>query len=254
MTYRAANLLPDGHCFFGSAGGCSTGFYCGLNVNTKSDDDPVRVAANLQKAASVFGLDASRLHLLNQGVSANVAYVAEPTQDQMTADGVVTDQKNIVLCIRTADCAPVLLADYAKGIIGAAHAGWRGAFAGVIENTLALMVEKGASLSRIAAAVGPCIGQKSYEVDDAFFRQFCDKDAGYATFFATGRAGHYLFDLEGFCRARLEAAGVFNVSVSGQDTYALPAQYYSFRRFTHQGLVKKTKCFPTELSGIVLRG
>lgn len=252
MSYRAPNLPSAKHCFFGSAGGYSEGFYRGLNVNTKSDDDAARVAANLQKAAACFGLDGSRLHLLNQGVSAVTEYVEEPTQDKMTVDGAVTDRPNVVLCIRTADCAPVLLADYEHGVVGAAHAGWRGALSGVIENTVDLMIAKGAKAESIAAAVGPCIGQASYEVDEGFYRQFVEKDAGFARFFAAGRAAHYQFDLEAFCRGRLEAKGIENISVSGLDTYALADDYYSFRRFTHRNLVKKPKCFPTELSAVFL--
>lgn len=252
MSYRAPNLPSDKHCFFGSSGGYSEGFYRGLNVNTKSDDDAACVADNLQKAAACFGLDRNRLHLLNQGVSAVAEYAEEPTQDKMTADGVVTDKPGVILCIRTADCAPVLLADYEHGVIGAAHAGWRGALSGVIENTTDLMIAKGAKLKNIAAAVGPCIGQASYEVDEFFYRQFVEKDAAFARFFAAGRSMHRQFDLEAFCCGRLKAKGIENISVSGLDTYALANDYYSFRRFTHRNQVKKPKCFPTELSAIVL--
>ena len=252
MSYHAPNLPHGKHCFFGSDGGRSEGFYRGLNVNTKSDDDKDNLIFNLNEAASYFGLDSSRLHLLNQGVSAIVEYVDKPAQDSMQADGVVTDRPNVVLCIRTADCAPVLLADYEHGVIGAAHAGWRGALSGVIENTTDLMLAKGAKLKNIAAAVGPCIGQASYEVDEVFYRQFVEKNADFGRFFITGKPGHYQFDLEAFCKSRLETRGIADVSVSGLDTYALTESYYSFRRFTHQNLVRKPKCFPTELSAIVL--
>ena len=248
MTYKAPNLCVKRHCFFGADGGFSTGFYKGLNVNTKSDDDQEKVRANLQKAAEEFGLGLKNLHLLNQGVSSHVEYVEKPTQDEMTADGAVTDKREIILCIRTADCAPVLLADYEHGVIGAAHAGWRGALAGVIENTVDLMLQKGAKEDCIAAAVGPCIAQKSYEVDEGFYDAFARPE-----YFVKGqRDGHYLFDLEKFCVDRLKTCGVKNISASGIDTYAEEDKYYSFRRFTHQGLVKKPKCFPTELSAVVL--
>lgn len=252
MTYWAQNLLRAKHCFFGSQGGCSTGFYRGLNVNTKSDDNVECVAANLDKAAGYFGLKSNSLHLLNQGVSDVVQYVDVPTRDVMQADGVVTDKTDIVLCIRTADCAPVLLADYKQGVIGAAHAGWRGAWSGIIENTIDLMLERGAKLENICAAVGPCIAQKSYEVDDNFYRQFVEKDKNYARFFIAGQKNHFQFDLEDFCRSRLELKEIKNISVSGKDTYALTNEYYSFRRFTHQKLIQKPKCFPTEISCIVL--
>lgn len=252
MSYHAPNLPRRKHCFFGSEGGCSEGFYNGLNVNTKSDDDKDNLAFNLDEAASFFRLDSSRLHLLNQGVSADVEYVDEPTQDIMRADGVVTDRPDIILCIRTADCAPVLLADYEHGVVGAAHAGWRGALNGVIENTIDLMTAKGAKLENIAAAVGPCIGQNSYEVDEGFYHQFVGKDISFGRFFAAGKPGHFQFDLEAFCKSCLENKGIADISVSGLDTYALANRYYSFRRFTHQNLIKKPKCFPTELSAIVL--
>ncbi len=247
MSWRAPNLPAEKHCFFGTEGGVSTGLYAGLNVNTKSDDDKAHLSENLQRAAAAFGLGKDRLLLLNQGVSGVVEYVSEPSQDEIRADGAVTDKENIILCIRTADCAPVLLADYTHGIIGAAHAGWRGAFAGIIENTVRLMLDKGAVLDDIAAAVGPCIAQKSYEVDDNFYQQF-----GLPRYFALGKPGHWQFDLPAYCVDKLKSCGVQNVCVSGIDTYAEADAYYSFRRFTLQGLVQKPKCFPTEMSAIVL--
>lgn len=248
MSWQASNLCSEKHCFFGSQGGCSEGFYVGLNVNTKSDDDPAAVRRNLQTAAARLGLNYENLHLLNQGVSNRVEYVDQASQDVVTADGAVTTRPDVVLCIRTADCAPVLLADYKHGVIGAAHAGWRGALAGVIENTVDLMCQKGAATDCIAAAVGPCIGQQSYEVDQAFYEAFARPE-----YFVKGaREGHYLFNLEAFCIDRLKACGIGNIVASGIDTYAEAGKYYSFRRFTHQGLIKKPKCFPTELSAIVL--
>ena len=252
MSWLAPNLPREKHCFFDSFGGCSEGLYASLNVSTKSGDDPFRVRQNLEKTAAYFGLHADRLHLLKQGVSNKVEYTAEPTPGRVEADGAVTDKPGVVLCIRTADCAPVLLADYENGVIGAAHAGWRGAFAGVIENTVALMVKKGACLENIAAAVGPCIGQKSYEVDDGFYRVFTEKDAAFGCFFALGRPGHRQFDLEGFCVSRLEACGIGNISASGIDTFEEENGYYSFRRNTLRGLVGRKGDFPVEMSAIVL--
>ena len=146
MTYFAANLPRDKHCFFGAEGGVSNGIYKGLNVNTRSDDNQEDVARNLEIAANRLGVHSENLHLLIQGVSSRVEFVEQASHRQMEADGVVTNKEGVVLCIRTADCAPVLLADYENGVIGAAHAGWRGAFGGVIENTLDLMIAKGAVL------------------------------------------------------------------------------------------------------------
>ena len=146
-----------------------------------------------------------------------------------------------------------MLEDRAAGVIGAAHAGWRGAYKGIIENVIALMLSKGARKENIAAAVGPCIAQKSYEVDAGFFRQFTEKDAGFNRYFKAGvREGFYQFDLERFCVDRLRKSGIVNITASGLDTYTLKDEYYSFRRFTHQGIVQRPKCFPTELSAIVL--
>ena len=251
--WTAANLQQEKHCFFGAAGGVSDGIYKGLNVNTKSDDCPEHLDINLDRAAARFGLKKENLVLLNQGVSADAVYVTEGSRDCVTADGTVTDKKNVVLCIRTADCAPVLLEDRTAGVIGAAHAGWRGAYKGIIENVIALMLSKGARKENIAAAVGPCIAQKSYEVDAGFFRQFTEKDAGFDRYFKVGvREGFYQFDLERFCVDRLRESGIVDITASGLDTYALKDEYYSFRRFTHQGIVQRPKCFPTELSAIVL--
>lgn len=253
MSWIAPNLNQSRHCFFGSEGGVSTGIYAGLNVNTKSDDARDNLNENLNRAAAFFHLQKENLVLLNQGVSSKAVFVDKPSQDKIEADGLVTTAPQVVLCIRTADCAPVLLEDRQNGVIGAAHAGWRGAFAGIIENIVRLMIEKGACLENIAAAIGPCIGQDSYEVDSNFYRQFLDKNRAFAKYFVDGkRANFYQFDLEEFCADRLKDCGLCNISRSGKDTYILKDEYYSFRRFTHQGIVKKPKCFATELSAIVL--
>ena len=253
MTWIAPNLTPNKHCFCGTEGGVSTGFYQGLNVNTRSDDNPDTVAKNLDIAAARVGLKKENLLLLVQGVSATAVYVDKAVQDIIEADGLVTDKPNIGLCIRTADCAPVLFEDRKNRIIGAAHAGWRGAFKGVIENVVALMIEKGAQLQNIAAAVGPCIGQNSYEVDHIFYEQFLENDSNSAQYFIEGKKENfYQFNLELYCINKLKKLGIDNITASGQDTYILKDEYYSFRRFTHQGLVQKPKCFPTELSVITL--
>lgn len=253
MSWLAPNLDAYKHYFFGSIGGVSKGIYAGLNVNTKSDDDVECLNKNLDIAAAKFGLNKTNLLLLNQGISDKAVYADAATWDKTEADGVVTDKRNVVLCIRTADCAPILLEDRSNGVIGAAHAGWRGAYKGIIENVVALMIEKGAVVENIAAAVGPCIAQKSYEVDENFYNQFVQQDSSFAKFFINGiKKSFYQFDLEAFCVDKLGKCGIRDISVSGRDTYALLDEYYSFRRFTHQGLVQKPKCFATELSAIVL--
>lgn len=251
--WTAPNLRQDKHCFFGSEGGVSKGIYAGLNVNTKSDDRPEDIEVNLDKAAGFFGLKKENLVLLNQGTSSDTVYVDHASRDELAADGLVCDKPDVALCIRTADCAPVLLEDRKNGVIGAAHAGWRGAYKGVIENVVELMIAHGAERKHIAAAVGPCIGQASYEVDESFYHQFTEKSADFEAYFVSGKkTGFYQFDLEYFCVDRLKNCGIINVTASGEDTYALTDKYYSFRRFTHQGIVQYPKCFPTELSAIVL--
>ncbi len=251
--WQAQNLLKSKHCFFGCMGGVSLGKYSGLNVNTKSQDDIERVKKNLDIAAGVVGLSRDDLLLLNQGVSDKVVFVEHASHDKIEADGAVTNIENIGLCIRTADCAPVLFEDRISGVIGVAHAGWRGAFKGIIANVVKMMLEKGAKLENIATAVGPCIGQKSYEVDINFYNQFVEKNSVNAKYFKKGmRKESYFFDLQSFCVDDIKKAGIENINVSNKDTYELKDEYYSYRRFTHQGIIDKPKDFATELSVIVL--
>lgn len=166
--------------------------------------------------------------------SPDVVTVAEPWArgERPEADALVTDRPGLLLAIVTADCAPVLLADREAGVIGAAHAGWRGAHGGVIEETLAAMEALGARPGRTAAAIGPCIAQPSYEVDEGFRALFEDAEA---RFFAPGREGHWQFDLEAYVAELLARAGVAGIDRLGLDTYAEPARFCSYRRATHRG-------------------
>jgi YfiH family protein len=152
--------------------------------------------------------------------------------DRPTGDALVTDRPGVVLGIVTADCAPVLMLDAKANVIGAAHAGWRGAHSGVLENTIAAMTELGARIEDIAAVVGPCIQQQSYEVDRPFREKFEAEDS---RFFAEGREGHWQFDLPAFAMMRLERAGLTQIESLGLDTYALEETYFSYRRATHRG-------------------
>ena len=147
----------------------------------------------------------------------------------------MSDQRGLLLGIVTADCAPVLLADRAAGVIGAAHAGWKGALGGVIENTIAAMEKLGAQRGTIAAAIGPCIAQPSYEVDTAFTARFIAEDSDNKRYFSIGKPGHWQFDLEGFVAHRLVAAGIGEVERLGLDTLAAPERFYSYRRAVLQG-------------------
>lgn len=232
---RAAALDGAAHGFLGRRGGVSTGVHEGLNVGTGSDDEGAAIAENRARAAAAILPDAALVTLF-QVHSADVVTVVAPIdfEERPRADAMVTDRPGLLLGILTADCAPVLLADAEAGVIGAAHAGWKGALAGVTDRTVTAMVALGAWPERITAAIGPCIGRVSYEVDDGFARRFEDHNPANERFFSPGREGHQQFDLAAYVAARLAAAGVARVELTGLDTYADPARFFSFRRATHR--------------------
>ena len=233
---RAQALDGVRHGFLGRQGGVSEGICSGLNTGSGSADDPAAIAENRRRAVDAVAPGA-KLVTLYQVHSADAVYVTAPFPEDARpqADAMVTDRPGILLGILTADCAPILFADAEAGIVAAAHAGWKGAFGGVAEATIAEMERRGASRSRIAAAVGPCIARKSYEVDDAFLRRFADADPSYEHFFTLGRDGHHQFDLEGFTVSRLAAAGVARIEALGEDSYSQPDRFFSYRRSTHRG-------------------
>lgn len=233
---RAAALDGVPHGFLGRRGGVSTGIHAGLNVGTGSADDREAVAANRALAVAAV-LPGAALVTVHQVHSAEVVAVEAPFPgERPRADALVTRTPGLLLGVLTADCAPVLLADAEAGVVGAAHAGWKGALAGVTDATVAAMEALGARRDRIAAAVGPCIARASYEVDAAFAERFGADDPENERFFADGRrAGHAQFDLEGYVAARLAAAGIGRVEALGLDTYADPARFFSYRRATHAG-------------------
>lgn len=231
---RALEGVPHG--FLGRRGGVSEGVCAGLNVGLGSADDRAAILENRRRAVAALPA-ASKLVTLHQVHSPDAIYVTAPYADDSRpkADAMVADRPGLALGILTADCAPVLLADREAGVVAAAHAGWKGALGGVVEATVAEMERRGASRARIAAAVGPCIARRSYEVDDGFLRRFAEADPEHERFFALGREGHYQFDLEGFVLARLAAAGLKRIEALGEDTYAQPERFFSFRRATHGG-------------------
>jgi polyphenol oxidase len=233
---RADGLAGVPHGFLGRSGGVSSGVIAGLNVGLGADDEPAAVAENRARAVAAV-LPAGRLATVYQVHSANCVTTSEPwpETDRPHADALVTNQRGLVLGIVTADCAPVLLADREAGVIGAAHAGWKGALGGVTDATIAAMEALGARRNAIAAVVGPSIAQASYEVDEGFAARFCAADADNARFFAGGRAGHAQFDLPGYIAHRLKSAGCGSVAALGLDTYADEARFFSFRRATHRG-------------------
>lgn len=224
------------HGFLGRPGGVSTGLYAGLNVGLGSDDDHAAVIENRRRAVEAV-LPGASLATVRQVHSPDVVTATAPIPDaeRPEADALVTATPGLLLGIVTADCVPVLFADREAGVVGAAHAGWKGAIAGVTDRTIAAMEALGARADRIACAVGPCIARASYEVDEGFVARFCEADPENERFFADGRPGHAQFDIEAYVAARLAAAGVRRVDLLGQDTYAQPELFFSYRRSCHQG-------------------
>jgi len=238
------------HGFFGRQGGVSEGIYASLNCGPGSSDDRAKVMENRCRVTETFGAS-MRLLTLYQIHSPNTVTVTTPWEvgESPQADAMVTDVPGLALGMLTADCAPVLLADAEAGVIGAAHAGWKGALTGVIAATVAAMEKLGAVRARLAAAIGPCISQTSYEVDGAFRTGFTDADSANVHFFVPGdRAGYFRFDLESYVAQRLADAGVVNIEKLSACTYARPADFFSFRRATHQG----EKDYGREVSAIAL--
>ncbi|MGC1470176.1 MAG: peptidoglycan editing factor PgeF [Sphingorhabdus sp.] len=223
------------HGFLGRRGGVSVGIHAGLNVGLGSDDDRAAVLENRRRAAEAI-LSSAELVTVHQIHSPDVVTVTEAVSldARPQADAMVTDRPGLLLGILTADCVPVLFADHEAGIIGAAHAGWKGAISGITDNTLVAMEALGADRSRIACAIGPCIAQKSYEVDDGFYRRFVEQADEHERFFGSGKPGHWQFDIEGYVAARLAVAGITKVECLGEDTYSQPDRFFSYRRSCHR--------------------
>ncbi len=234
----AAPLITLPHGFFTRRGGVSRGGFATLNCSLSGQDEPQSVATNRARAMRALGLPEAALSGAHQVHGAAVATLTEPVPQEARpqADALVTNRPGLPLGIVTADCAPVLFADAAAGVVGAAHAGWRGAVAGVLEATLAAMEGLGATRAGIVAVVGPCIRQDSYEVGADLRDAVLARERADARFFREGRReGHWQFDLPGYCAARLKAAGAGRVGVLPMDTFADPARFFSHRRRTVNG-------------------
>ena len=233
---RATTLGQFPHGFLSRRGGVSEGVLRGLNVGFGSHDERSSITENRRLAIEAL-LPGAKLATVHQVHSGNVVIVSEPwpQEERPRADGMVTDRPGLLLGILTADCAPVLFADSDARIVGAAHAGWRGAIAGVTDATIEAMEKLGARRGRIHAAIGPCVAQRSYEVDEAFRSRFLDEDLDNQRFFSVGSAGKPHFDLEAYIVHRLIAAGIEEIEALGLDTYADPDRFFSFRRATHLG-------------------
>lgn len=226
------------HAFFTRRGGVSEGVYASLNGGLGSSDEPAHVLENRRRMAEQLGLPPAALVSVHQVHSPDVVVVEHPfpRDARPRADGMVTTRPGLALAVTTADCGPVLFADPEAGVAGACHAGWRGAFTGVLEATLETMERLGARRERIIAVLGPTIGRDAYEVGPEFAAEFQSKDGANARFFRpSARAGHAMFDLPGYIVARLAAAGVGEYVDLALCTYSDEDSFFSYRRATHRG-------------------
>ena len=229
----ADGLAPMRHGFFTRKGGASSGVFTGLNCGYGSSDQREIVTINRARVAEALDLPPEQLTGVHQVHSAEVVVADAPLSDPVRADGIVTNTPGFAISVLTADCQPVLFADQDAGVIGAAHAGWRGSLDGVLERTLDAMERLGAQREAISAVIGPSISQAAYEVGPEFFETFVTEDQSYARFFANGTGDRLHFDLPGFGLHRLRSAGVGNAEWTRHCTYADPDRFYSYRRTTH---------------------
>jgi polyphenol oxidase len=224
------------HAFFSRDGGVSDGIYAGLNGGIGSNDDPANVAENRRRMAEQMGVAPERFLTVFQVHSPDVAVASAPwdTASRPRADAIVTRTEGLAIGVTAADCGPILFVDPGARVIGAAHAGWKGALTGIVESTVEAMETLGADRANVVAAIGPLIRQPSYEVGNEFVERFMATDAENALFFVpAAREGHAMFDLAGFIRKRLENAGVLVIDDIGVDTYS-DERFFSYRRSVHR--------------------
>ena len=233
-----APLANVRHAFFTRSGGVSAGVYASLNGGVGSNDRPENVAENRARMAAILGVNPDRLLTAYQIHSPDVVVADKPwtRENRPRADAIVTQVPRLAIGVSTADCGPLLLADSDAGVIGAAHAGWRGALTGVIEATIAAMERIGADRNRIAAALGPTIRQANYEVGPEFVQRFLSEDRANALYFAPAqRPKHAMFDLPGYIGDRVRRTGITQFEDLGLCTYAEPERFFSYRRTTRSG-------------------
>jgi polyphenol oxidase len=233
-----ARLAGVRHAFFTRAGGVSNGVYASLNAGVGSNDEPLKVAENRARMAAALGVPPERLLTCYQIHSPNAVAVVAPwgPDARPRADAIVTGVAGLAVGVSTADCGPVLLADAQARVIGAAHAGWRGALAGVTDEAIAAMERLGAARQRMVAALGPMIRQPNYETGTDVWDRFVAADPANARFFRpSARERHFMFDLAGYVVARLAAAGIGTIEDIEACTYADPDKFFSYRRMTHRG-------------------
>ena len=252
-AYKSDIIKPENnsHGFYSRLGGVSTGLYAGLNLGLGSNDDKSNVHKNRALVAEDMGVSADSLLTLYQIHSADVVTVTKPWSiDNMPkADAMVTTKRGLVLGILTADCVPVLFADHKHGIIGAAHAGWKGALGGVVHNTITAMCEIGAVRENIVATVGPAIAGCSYEVGGEVRAAFLKENESFAEFFTKNHQGKYQFNLSELVVSLLEREKIESLDHINQDTYKNASEFYSFRRATH----KKESDYGRQISAICLK-
>ena len=228
-------LAPLRHGFFTRKGGASSGVFQGLNCGVGSSDQAAAVQVNRGRVAQAMQVDGDALVAMHQVHSADVAVITGPQDSRQRVDAMVTATPGLALSVLTADCQPVLFADRGAGVIGAAHAGWRGALDGILEATLTAMEDLGADRADTVAVIGPTISQRAYEVGPEFLDQFLDQDPENARFFAGGEGDRMLFDLPGYGLHRLRRAGIGHAEWTRHCTYSDPDRFYSYRRATHAG-------------------
>lgn len=237
LRHPSLELPGVSHGFFTRQGGVSDGIYASLNGGSGSDDNPDNVRENRGRMADALGVPRERFVTCYQVHSPDVVIVTTPwtRENAPKVDAMVTKEKNLALAVATADCGPVLFADSEAGVVGAAHAGWKGAFTGVLESTIAAMEGLGARRANIAAVLGPMISREAYEVGPEFVERFLAADAGNSRFFAPSpKAGHAMFDLPAYIGARLNGAGIGRFEDMGLCTYGDEERFYSYRRVTHR--------------------
>ncbi|MEH6830640.1 MAG: peptidoglycan editing factor PgeF [Sulfitobacter sp.] len=233
LEILTSDALSPKHGFFTRRGGASSGVFAGLNCGQGSSDQAEVVAINRGRVADAMGVAHDRLLGVHQIHSATAIPVTEPYAEKPRADALVTATPGLALSVLSADCQPVLFADADAGVIGAAHAGWRGALDGVLHATVDAMEELGAERKNITAVIGPAISQRAYEVGPEFMDSFMAEDADYARYFINGEGDRLLFDLPGFGLNRLRAAGVGHAEWTRHCTFSDADRFYSYRRTTH---------------------
>ena len=254
ITATSLSGLSDvRHAFFTREGGVSGGLYASRNCGYGSHDRQDHVRENRRRAAVDLGAEAQALVTVHQTHSNRALFAEAPwqPQDAPKADALVCDRPGIALGILTADCAPVLFADPDAGVVGAAHAGWRGALTGILDNTVAEMERRGADRGRIVAAIGPRIGHESYEVGPEFYERFVAEDAGSAGHFSQPSGnGRHLFDIAGYIVRRLRLLGLDRVEAVAHDTFAEEARFFSYRRSVKRGEPDYGRCLSAIALGV----